>query len=550
MAQLGFRPVGRIILGSEYSGFQLKYYEAGTTTLKTTFTDSALTGGNENTNPVVLDARGAAQVWFGGDAKVEFLDADDVVIYTDDNINLLQTLTSAGEFNLVLNPSFEDDTDADGIPDNWDRVVHSGGTVARSTTTGDQRHGVAGMKFTSAGSGGGYITTANFFPVSVDRDLGVSFAVNASVVDIRNLVQLLWFKDDKTAAATPSTDVWDESAANPTSWTLKQFHNITPPTAAVFAKLRMHGAHSSDPTSGENLYDNVIVVEEDETNQFVWPLGNAGRMLVVNAAEAALEYWVPRGHIDGLVLSNGTDTTNDIDIAIGECADSDNDHILKLTAAMGKQIDVNWAAGGTPGTPAGGFPSGLTLTNDTGYHFFLIKKDSDGTIDSGFDTSLTATNLLSDATGYTEYRRVGSILYGTATIEQFFDLELGRVVDREWVSNYVDLTSSSESAQNPTLTVATGLSVIAKVGISGSENTNASSFIVLSSGLRTSGRVASATVATGAGSGADSAAAGAKGGYSLVQTDTSGKIFSDMHMNAGAAIAYALFTQGYIDPRP
>lgn len=123
----------------------------------------------------------------------------------------------------------------------------------------------------------------------------------------------------------------------------------------------------------------------------------------------------PTGYIDGLQISNGTDATNDIDIAAGHCRDTLDAFNMNPAGTMTKQIDANWAEG----SAVGGFPSGLTLTNDTTYHMFLLKRSDTGNHDAGFDTSLTATNLLADATNYDSYRRIGSILYGTATIEQF-----------------------------------------------------------------------------------------------------------------------------------
>jgi hypothetical protein len=112
-----------------------------------------------------------------------------------------------------------------------------------------------------------------------------------------------------------------------------------------------------------------------------------------------------RGFIDGLITSNGTDAAHDIDTAVGECMDSTNSTLMRLASSITKQIDVDWAEG----TAAGGFPSALTLSIDTWYHFFVIAK-TDGTVDAGWDTSLSATNLLADATGYTLFRRVASHL--------------------------------------------------------------------------------------------------------------------------------------------
>src|SRR5690606_24362141 len=49
-----------------------------------------------------------------------------------------------------------------------------------------------------------------------------------------------------------------------------------------------------------------------------------------------------------------------------------------------------------------------SLAADTTYHVFLIKRDSDDAIDAGFDTSLTASNLLT-ASSFDYYRRIGSV---------------------------------------------------------------------------------------------------------------------------------------------
>lgn len=114
---------------------------------------------------------------------------------------------------------------------------------------------------------------------------------------------------------------------------------------------------------------------------------------------------LPQGYISGLETSNGTDSDHDIDITTGVTRDSSDSANMLLESALTKQIDANW----TEGTNLGGFPSSLTLTADTWYHVFLIRETSSGTIDAGFDTSITATNLLSDS-GYNQFRRIGSVL--------------------------------------------------------------------------------------------------------------------------------------------
>ena len=163
---------------------------------------------------------------------------------------------------------------------------------------------------------------------------------------------------------------------------------------------------------------------------------------------------LPRGYIDGFITSNnGTDAANDIDIAAGSAKDSANSTDMILASALGKQIDVAWAEGGTPGATAGGFPSLLSAgspVNDTWYRVFIIKKAS-GQIDAGFDTSASAVNLLADATGYTEFRQVSWIRYGTATIIPY--IQDGD--DYVWDSPIVDLPpTATVAAPTPrTLTV-------------------------------------------------------------------------------------------------
>lgn len=131
---------------------------------------------------------------------------------------------------------------------------------------------------------------------------------------------------------------------------------------------------------------------------------------------------LPRNFIDGFILSNGTDAVHDINIAEGTCKSSGNDADFILASALGKQIDVAWAEGGTTGTPAGGFPTGLSggvPVNNTWYRVFAIWRPT-GQIDAGFDTSSNAANLLADAVNYTKYRQIGWIRYGIGTILPFF----------------------------------------------------------------------------------------------------------------------------------
>ena len=79
--------------GQPLVGGKVYTYAAGTTTPITTYVDAA--GVTTNTNPIILDSRGMANIWLLSTANYKYavFDADDVPIFTTDNIGV--TLTTA-----------------------------------------------------------------------------------------------------------------------------------------------------------------------------------------------------------------------------------------------------------------------------------------------------------------------------------------------------------------------------------------------------------------------------------------------------------------------
>lgn len=72
--------------GNALAGGKVYTYEAGTTTPKQTFTDQ--TGATPNTNPIILDSNGEADIWLdSGSYKIRVDDSDDVTIYTVDQVS-------------------------------------------------------------------------------------------------------------------------------------------------------------------------------------------------------------------------------------------------------------------------------------------------------------------------------------------------------------------------------------------------------------------------------------------------------------------------------
>ncbi len=122
------------------------------------------------------------------------------------------------------------------------------------------------------------------------------------------------------------------------------------------------------------------------------------------------------------IANNSSDASYDIDFAAGWMYDSTGVYKMLLSSTLVKRIDTagNWTAG----TDQRGLATGLIVANNTWYYCFVIYNPTTGATDAGFDTSLTASNLLAGASGYTVYRRVGAIYTdGSANIRGFIQTD-------------------------------------------------------------------------------------------------------------------------------
>lgn len=251
---------------------------------------------------------------------------------------------------------------------------------------------------------------------------------------------------------------------------------------------------------------------------------------------------LPSGYIDGLNLSNnGTDANNDIDIGTGVCRDSANAYSLTNSSTKVKQLDATWAAG----TNQGGLFSGTKSAN-TWYHVFAIRKDADGTIDFGFDTSITATNKPS---GYSNYRRLGSILTnGSSNIIGFVqtcDEFLWKDPPLD-----VDVNNPGTSAVTRTLSVPPDVIVMVYMNIVATVSSGGGSFSVYISSLNVNDEAASTSAGPLCQIRALSPMTGTEefASHLIVHTNTSKQIRTRQDASA-ASHNFRIATLGWIDMR-
>lgn len=185
---------------------------------------------------------------------------------------------------------------------------------------------------------------------------------------------------------------------------------------------------------------------------------NTSKWVLENPAvipAAAVASALPKGYLYGLTLSNnGSDATNDIDIATGEAVDATNVYVMRLASGLTKRLDAAWAVG----TNQGGLDTG-SIAN-TWYYMWLIARSDTGVVDVLFSASATAPTMPAN---YGYKRRIGAI-YRTGGAIKAFKQDGDRV---DWLVPVNDwsATGPTTTANTLTLTAPTGISVEAIVAV-------------------------------------------------------------------------------------
>ncbi len=81
----------------------------------------------------------------------------------------------------VLNGSFEIDSDADGVPNNWEWNAYSGGSGAQSTVCSHGAYSFAITHPGGAGNGGGYLVS-DFIPATTYGGYSIFFDIKKNYI--------------------------------------------------------------------------------------------------------------------------------------------------------------------------------------------------------------------------------------------------------------------------------------------------------------------------------------------------------------------------------
>jgi hypothetical protein len=151
-------------------------------------------------------------------------------------------------------------------------------------------------------------------------------------------------------------------------------------------------------------------------------------------APAATTY--PIGTITGLAYSNnGSDATNDIDIAAGGCMDATGAYWMSRAASITKRLDAAWAVG----TNQGGLDTGSIANND--YYIWQIARSDTGVVDVLFSTSNTAPTMPSN---YDYKRLIGWFKRVSAAIVAFKTWQTaGGGIAFRWIAPTLDINQAS-----------------------------------------------------------------------------------------------------------
>ena len=245
-----------------------------------------------------------------------------------------------------------------------------------------------------------------------------------------------------------------------------------------------------------------------------------------------------RGSLSGLTMANNATTPATVINTSAGVANSDDSSTLMSLVAFSKNADAPWAVGSGNGC----LDSGSSLVANTWYHLFVIARTDTGVVDQLCSTSATAPSLPSN---YTKKRRIGSFKTDGATDILAFT-QLGDEFLWATAKSDVAVTNPGTAAVLRTLSVPTGIKVVAKFNIGTQAGTsNSDARVYVSSPDQTDQAVSATSLNAGS---ISTGAASQVFGQMLVRTSTAAQVRT---RNAATTADTSLFigTVGWVDHR-
>ncbi len=243
------------------------------------------------------------------------------------------------------------------------------------------------------------------------------------------------------------------------------------------------------------------------------------------------------------IANNISDSNNDIDFSAGNFTVSDGS-AQGVSSAETKRLDATWSAG----TNAGGLAAGLTKANSTWYHCFKLLNPTTGATGSGYDTSLTAANLLADsaviAAGFTKYKRIASFVTdGSGNIRTGTYIFSSSGTYNFSYDTFITDLSAVIGSTAVLRTLSTPLGVRTKAKFTFGANATGSG-----AGVIRAYSANSASSLSIVGTGYFSVGAVAATGYVEAETNTSSQIKTDVFVTSGSpTVTGTISTQGWIE---
>lgn len=252
----------------------------------------AIKANQANTGPVTVTIGNGTTNWYSGVAVkqygasdlagLEILASQVLLLYYDGtNFQLLNPRPTSGGSSVTsssLNLSFEDDTDGNGIPDQWNAYADNlttktytgssgtdllaapvGGsfTLDTVTTTG----GLKSAKFVctnGAGNGGGFIQNAGWIPCVSDSIIELSWYARTTATGIDCKAEILWYSSKSDVGGyISSTTIWTDTANGPNGYWYQLGGIAKAPSSARFYRIRLIAGIMNNDIAGSVWFDDV-----------------------------------------------------------------------------------------------------------------------------------------------------------------------------------------------------------------------------------------------------------------------------------------------------